>query len=101
MAFQTIVKKTDVKPGQGTIAEVGGKSLAVYNVDGEFHVMDNTCCHKGGPLGDGELDGTTVTCPWHGWQYDVTNGKCLAPSPAASVKAYKVSVEGDEVKADL
>ncbi len=101
MALTTVVKSGDVKPGQGTIAEVAGKSLAVFNVDGTFHVMDNTCCHRGGPLGDGELDGTTVTCPWHGWRYDVTSGKCLQPNPAASVKSYAVKVEGDEVKADL
>jgi nitrite reductase/ring-hydroxylating ferredoxin subunit len=101
MAFTTVAKTSELKPGEGKIAEAGGKTLAVFNVDGGFHCIDNTCCHRGGPLGDGELDGTTVTCPWHGWRYDVTSGKCLAPNPAAHVAAYAVKVEGDEVKADL
>ena len=46
----------DLKPGQGMVAEVNGKSLAVFNVDGQFHVIDNTCVHRGGPLGEGELE---------------------------------------------
>lgn len=101
MALTTVAKTGDVKPGEGKIAEVGGKSFAVFNIDGKFHCIDNTCCHRGGPLGDGEVDGAIVTCPWHGWRYDVTTGKCLAPNPAASVPSYKVTVEGDEVKAEI
>ena len=101
MALTTVAKTSDLKPGEGKIAEAGGKSLAVFNVDGTFHVIDNTCCHKGGPLGEGDLDGGVVTCAWHGWQYDVTSGKCLRPVPTASVQAYKVTVEGDEVKVDI
>lgn len=101
MPLVTVAKTADVKPGQGLIAEAGGRSLAVFNVDGKFHVIDNTCCHRGGPLGDGELDGTVVTCPWHGWQYDVTTGRCIAPSPNASVPAYPVTVDGGEIKIEL
>jgi nitrite reductase/ring-hydroxylating ferredoxin subunit len=101
MALTTVVKTGDLRPGEGKIAEAGGRSIAVFNVDGKFHCIDNTCCHRGGPLGDGELDGTTVTCPWHGWRYDVTTGKCLAPNPAMGVQSFPVQVVGDEVKADL
>jgi nitrite reductase/ring-hydroxylating ferredoxin subunit len=101
MALTTVAKTGDLKPGEGKIAEVDGRSLAVFNVDGKFHCIENTCCHKGGPLGEGDLDGTTVTCPWHGWRYDVTTGRCLSPSPAASVPAFPVEVEGEDVKADL
>ena len=101
MPLTTIAKKSELRPGEGKIAEAGGTSLAVFNVGGDFHVIENTCCHRGGPLGEGDLDGTVVTCPWHGWRYDVTSGKCLAPNPAASVKSYRATVEGDEVKVEI
>lgn len=87
----------DLKPGQSMVAEVNGKSLAVFNVDGQFHVIDNTCVHRGGPLGEGELEANVVTCPWHGWQFNVTTGACVN-NPSAQVQTYPVQVEGTDVK---
>jgi 3-phenylpropionate/trans-cinnamate dioxygenase ferredoxin component len=95
--FGRVTGTTDVQPGQGIIAEVNGKTLAVFNVDGAFHAIDNTCIHRGGPLGEGDLEGSVVTCPWHGWQYDVTTGACVA-NPTAKVERYEVQVEGTDVK---
>lgn len=87
----------DVQPGQGIVAEVSGKTLAVFNVDGAIHAIDNTCIHRGGPLGERHLEGSVVTCPWHGWQYDVITGVCVA-NPAAKVARYEVQVDGIDVK---
>ena len=95
--FVRVTGTTDVKSGQGIVVEVNGKTLAVFNVDGAFHAIDNTCIHRGGPLGEGDLEGSVVTCPWHGWQYDVTTGACVA-NPAAKVDRYEVKVEGTDVK---
>jgi nitrite reductase (NADH) small subunit len=95
--FVRVTGTTDVQPGQGIVAEVNGKTVAVFNVDGAFHAIDNTCIHRGGPLGEGDLEGSVVTCPWHGWQYDVTTGSCVA-NPAAKVERYEVKVEGTDVK---
>jgi nitrite reductase (NADH) small subunit len=95
--FVRVTGTTDVKSGQGIVVEVNGKILAVFNVDGAFHAIDNTCIHRGGPLGEGDLEGSVVTCPWHGWQYDVTTGACVA-NPAAKVERYEVKVEGTDVK---
>ena len=95
--FVRVTGTTDVKSGQGIVVEVNGKTLAVFNVDGAFHAIDNTCIHRGGPLGEGDLEGSVVTCPWHGWQYDVTTGACVA-NPAARVERYEVQVEGTDVK---
>jgi len=53
--FVRVTGTDDVKPGHGIVAEVSGKTLAVFNVDGMFHAIDNTCIHRGGPLGEGEL----------------------------------------------
>ncbi len=86
----------------GTIREVSldGKAVALANVGGQFHAINNTCLHRGGPLGDGPLEGNIVTCPWHGWQYDVTTGK-VSQNPAVGVDCYAVEVRGDEIYVDL
>ena len=98
--FIRVTGTTDVKPGSGIVAEVNGYTLAIFNVDGSFHVIDNTCVHRGGPLGEGDLVGHVVTCPWHGWEYDVTTGGCVN-NPFAKVARYQVKVEGTDVKALL
>jgi len=86
----------DVAPGTGTCVTVGGKEIALFNIDGTFHAVDNTCLHRGGPLAEGELDGCVVTCPWHGWQYDVTTGVNIMDE-AERVPRYDVKVEGGAV----
>lgn len=95
--FVRVAGTEDVKPGQGIVAEVNGKTLAIFNVNGEFRAIDNTCLHRGGPLGEGDVEGNVVTCPWHGWQFDVTTGACVN-NPSAKVEVYDVRVEGTDVK---
>ena len=86
----------DVPPGTGKCVTVAGKEIALFNLDGTFHAIDNTCLHRGGPLAEGELEGNIVTCPWHGWQYDVTTG-CNTMDESERVEHYEVRVEGDAV----
>jgi len=86
----------DLPPGKGQVAEVNGREIAIFNVDAMFFAIDNTCAHRGGPLGEGELEGAVVTCPWHGWEYNVLTGISLT-TPSASVKTYEVKVDGDDV----
>ncbi len=95
--FVAVGKVTDIQPGNGRTVSVGGKSIAVFNVNGTFYAIDDTCLHRGGPLGEGELQDNVVTCPWHGWQYDVASGANVR-SPAVKVACYPVRVEGDEVQ---
>ena len=61
----------------GTAREVvsGDRVIALFNVAGTFYALDGVCPHQGGPLGQGTLEGCVVTCPWHGWQFDVTSGQ--------------------------
>ena len=94
--FVRVTGTTDVQPCQGIVAEVNGMTLAVFNVNSTFHAINNACVHRGGPLGEGELAGNVVTCPWHGWEYDVTTGGCVN-NPAAKVERYQVKVEGADV----
>jgi nitrite reductase (NADH) small subunit len=91
------VGKTDeLRPGEGRMIDAAGKSLALFNVDGTYYAIDNSCAHRGGPLGEGDLDGTIVTCPWHAWRWDVRTG-ANANNPAVRVSCFPVTVEGGEV----
>ena len=94
--FVNIARVAEVPPGTSRVVEVGERVLAVFNVGGELFVLDNTCKHRGGPLGEGELEGTTVTCPWHGWTYDVVTGVSPDDSECA-VDKFEVKIEGDSV----
>ncbi len=98
--FVTIGKAEDITPGSGIVAEVNGQSLAVFNVDGSYYAIDNTCVHRGGPLGEGDLEGEVVACPWHGWEYNVKTGACIN-NASACVKSYQVLIEGAELKLKL
>ncbi|HLC43042.1 MAG TPA: Rieske 2Fe-2S domain-containing protein [Methylomirabilota bacterium] len=91
---------SDLAPGQGKVVEAEGKTIGLFNVDGTFYALDNTCVHRGGPLGEGELDGKSVICPWHGWYYDVTDGTNVA-NPTIKVACYPVKVEGTAVFVEI
>jgi nitrite reductase/ring-hydroxylating ferredoxin subunit len=90
----------DVPVGQGRVVEAEGKDLALFNVDGSFYVIDNACVHRGGPLGEGDLEGTIVLCPWHAWRWDVTTG-ANANNPAVKMACFPVTVEDGVVFVEL
>lgn len=94
--FIKVAKASEIPPGRGKVVEAGGKTIAVFNCDGAFYAIENTCKHRGGPLGEGSLSGTSVTCPWHGWEYDVTSGVC-GMDPSIKVQKFDVKTEGDDI----
>jgi nitrite reductase/ring-hydroxylating ferredoxin subunit len=72
----------------------GDRVVALFNVAGEFFALDGVCPHQGGPLGQGILEGETVTCPWHGWQFNVCSGQCrLSPSVAQPTIPLRIEEE--------
>lgn len=91
----------DVAPGQGQMIEVEGHAIALFNVGGTFYAVDNDCTHVGGPLAEGQLEGTTVTCPWHGATFNVTTGERTGPPARANVRSYPTKVEVDDVLIEL
>jgi len=95
--FVTVAKTDEIKEGEGKVVEANGKTIALFNVEGKFHAIDNTCKHAQGPLGEGTCEGNVVTCPWHGWKYDVTTGTNVG-NPQVKVDKFEVKVEGEEVK---
>jgi len=99
--FVKVAKTDEVAPGQGKMVEVSGKKIALFNVEGSFYAIDDTCTHRGGPLSEGVLDGKHVTCPWHGAIYDVTTGEVLSPPAPKGVAHYNVRVEGSDIEVEM
>jgi NAD(P)H-dependent nitrite reductase small subunit len=94
--FVRVAATGDIPRGEGRMYEVGGQQVALFNCAGTFYAIDNTCKHQGGPLAEGELEGTVVTCPWHGWTYDITSGQSPDDDDCRVAK-YEVKVEGGDV----
>lgn len=87
-------------PGSAKEVVLGERIVALFHVEGEVFALDGICSHQGGPLGEGELNGCMVTCPWHGWQYDVRSGRHGINS-SVSQQRFDARVEGDWIEVDL
>ena len=99
--FVKVANTIDIEPGQTRLVDVMGKEIALFNVDGEFFALDNTCTHRGGPLAEGEVSGHEVTCPWHGATFDVRTGKVMGPPAQRAVARYDVRVTGTDIEVEL
>ena len=92
-----VAETKDVPAGKAIAVEVQGVKVAIFNIDGSYYAVDDTCTHKGGPLSEGELEGTVVTCPWHGATFDLSTGNHLAPPAPTGVTRWEVKIEGGDV----
>src|SRR3990172_12383028 len=90
----------DITSGSSRVVEVQGRHIALFNVGGSFHAIDNACPHRGGQLASGTLDGNVVTCPFHHWKFDVTSGVCVSRR-GVKAKSYSVSIQGNAVMLPL
>jgi nitrite reductase (NADH) small subunit len=100
MAFVYAAKARDIAPAQIREIQLDRITIALANVGGQFHALSNSCLHRGGPLGQGSLQGNLVSCPWHGWTFDVTSGK-VSGSQSAGVECYPVEQRGEDVYVDI
>ncbi len=98
--FFSIAEASSLPPGQGRTVQADGRAVALYNLDGRFYALDNTCPHRGGPLGAGVLEDGVVHCPMHGWAFDLKTGAC-ANNPEKPVKCYSTRVENGQVQIDI
>ncbi len=87
----------DLPPGRMAYVEVDGLPIALANVEGTVFAFGDSCRHEGGPLSAGVLIGDTVTCPWHGWTYNVRTGKAIVPPVGIRIPTYPVSVEDGRI----
>ena len=99
--FVKVAKTSEIEPGQSRRVDLEGKPIAVFNVDGKFFAVDNTCTHRGGPLAEGEISGHEVTCPWHGATFDVRTGDVSSPPAQKGVARYGVRVTGTDVEIEV
>jgi len=98
--FVTVATVDEIPAGAGKTVEVHGVRIALFNVDGSFYAVDNTCPHAGGPLGEGKLSGNVVECPWHGWKFDVCPGQRVG-NPDFTVTCCPVRVEANQIQIAL
>lgn len=87
----------EVREGAGSVVRVGDTAVALFRVEGRCYAIANACPHRGGPLGEGELEGHVVTCPWHGWTWDVRSGANVRQPRLKNVACFAVSEENGEV----
>ena len=99
--FVKVANKSEIEPGQARLVDVKGKAIALFNVDGQFFALDNTCTDRGGPLAEGEVSGHEVTCPWHGATFDVRTGEVVGPPAQRAVGRYGVRVTGTDIEVEL
>jgi nitrite reductase (NADH) small subunit len=78
----------------------GAKAICIANVRGEFSALDNVCPHRGGPLGQGVIEGNKVVCPWHGWEWDVKTGEAVQDSKM-KVAVYPMKIENGDVMVEI
>ena len=99
--FVKVAKTGEIPPGEGKAVDVGARRIALFNIDGAYRAIDDTCDHRGGPLSEGMVVGTEVTCPWHGAVFDLRTGSVLALPAPRSVGSYAVWIKGDDIEVEL
>jgi PAS domain S-box-containing protein len=96
-----IAQLQDVPPDHARPFTVEGQTIALFNVEGTYYAIGDTCTHEGGPLSDGEIQATKVTCPWHGAEFDLKTGAVLRAPAFEGVSSYRVVVEGSDIKVEV
>ena len=99
--FLTVAKASEIAPGSAKTVDVKGAPVAIFNVGGTYYAIEDTCSHVGGPLSEGAVEGTAVTCPWHGAQFDLVTGKVLAPPAASGVTCYPVRIQDGQIQLEV
>ena len=92
--FTKVASTADLAPGAAKCVEVAGKKIALFNLEGSFYAIDDTCTHRGGPLSEGEVSGEEVTCPWHGAVYNIKTGAVLKPPRRKASRATLSACRG-------
>lgn len=98
--FIEVAKASALPVGRATSCAVGDRRIALYHIASGFYATDNTCPHRGGPLGEGDLLGSDIVCPWHFWSFNVTTGENVM-DPSLCLKKHEVRVDEDRVLVKL
>tara|TARA_B100000378_G_scaffold154003_1_gene124266 strand:+ start:433 stop:741 length:309 start_codon:yes stop_codon:yes gene_type:complete len=91
-------KTIEIKPNQMKKVSIDGNDIVVMNIDANYFAISDTCSHAGGSLSEGKIEGSTITCDWHGAQFECKSGKLIKfPAKIDDLKSYKVIVESDNI----
>jgi 3-phenylpropionate/trans-cinnamate dioxygenase ferredoxin subunit len=95
--FVKVARCPEVPLGGKKLAEVDGRPIALFNVDGKYFAIDDVCTHDGGPLAEGDLKGCEIMCPRHGARFDVRTGEALSMPATEPVAVHATEIRGDDV----
>lgn len=92
-----IANTSDIPQGQARkVTLENGEEIALFHVGEKFYALKNACPHQGGPLSLGDIEGDTVVCPWHNWQFDLSDGTCIV-GLAEGTTTYKIEIDQDSI----
>ena len=94
--FVKVAKKSEIPDDTGKLVQVNGKDIALFKVNGEVKAIFAICPHQGGPLDEGGITDGLVTCPWHGWEFNVATGECTF-NKAIKQPCFKVKEDGEDI----
>jgi nitrite reductase (NADH) small subunit len=98
----TVCRRQDIPPGRGWPVQAGSFRIAVFETAGGLRAVENTCLHIGNPIDDGPVAGEVVTCPWHGWQYDLRTGDHLTVfGRRQGLRTFPIRLNGDDVEVEV
>ena len=95
--FTTVASVEEFADGRRKTVQFAGREVAIFKIAEEFYAIENECPHQGAPLCEGHVDGEVVSCPWHGWQFDLCTGESVTV-PGMDLQAYTVQIENGHVK---
>ena len=98
--FQPVGRIGDFVHGRGRMVTVSGRHVALFRLGDEFFALDNMCLHRGGPICEGPIENDVVTCPWHGWSYEIRTGT-MVQDRRVGVSKHDVRIDGDEISIRL
>jgi nitrite reductase/ring-hydroxylating ferredoxin subunit len=99
--FRKIAKIGDIEPDKGKCFEVDGRRIAVFNLGGSYHAIDDMCTHAEASLSEGEVSGDEIMCPLHFATFNIMTGACTGPPADEDVRSYPVRVTGDDIEVEV
>ena len=99
--YVKVGKTSEIDDQCAKCVEVGGRSIAVFNLGGEFYAIEDTCTHEEAPLSEGHVEGEEIECPWHAARFNLKTGKALCEPAYEDVATFPVRVNGDDVEVEV
>jgi 3-phenylpropionate/trans-cinnamate dioxygenase ferredoxin subunit len=98
--FVAVARLEQLPPGRSLAVEVGGTTVALFNVAGRLYALEDTCTHSGGPLSEGEVEGSCVVCPWHGAQFELATGRSCSDMAGRDLRSFAVRERDGAIEVD-